>query len=319
MDWFGIKRKAQEVTERLGNFATGGYLDKKKSERIVRGAKSREEDAKERVEQARTEMRAALEGLGALKAEILTTTAQDFIKLVDVLAPVKLRGRQAAVLNIQVEQTLHRVQELKVVSAQFSTMLLGGAGGAVGGAAIAAGAYGLAGIIGTASTGTAIGTLSGAVATNATLAWLGGGTLSAGGLGVSGGIALLGGLAVVPAALAVMYLGQNKAKQKLNSARDFSDEVAAFEAQADTISAQADKIREGAELLMDTLSGLSAVLKIQTTKMLAALKVTAGDALALQDALELPLLTDTGLVSEEFLRYIEARRETCTTDEEVAA
>ena len=44
---------------------------------------------------------------------------------------------------------------------------------------------------GTASTGTAISSLSGAVATKAALAWLGGGALSAGGAGIAGGQALL--------------------------------------------------------------------------------------------------------------------------------
>ncbi len=44
---------------------------------------------------------------------------------------------------------------------------------------------------GTASTGTAISTLSGAAATNATLAWLGGGALAAGGGGTAAGSALL--------------------------------------------------------------------------------------------------------------------------------
>jgi hypothetical protein len=44
---------------------------------------------------------------------------------------------------------------------------------------------------GTASTGTAISTLSGAVATKAALAWLGGGALAAGGGGVAAGQALL--------------------------------------------------------------------------------------------------------------------------------
>jgi hypothetical protein len=44
---------------------------------------------------------------------------------------------------------------------------------------------------GTASTGTAISALSGAVATNAALAWLGGGALAAGGGGMAAGHALL--------------------------------------------------------------------------------------------------------------------------------
>lgn len=44
---------------------------------------------------------------------------------------------------------------------------------------------------GTASTGTAISALSGAAATNAALAWLGGGALAAGGGGMAAGQALL--------------------------------------------------------------------------------------------------------------------------------
>ena len=47
-----------------------------------------------------------------------------------------------------------------------------------------------------ASTGTSIASLSGAAATNATLAFFGGGSLAAGGLGMAGGTAVLGGLDV---------------------------------------------------------------------------------------------------------------------------
>ena len=47
---------------------------------------------------------------------------------------------------------------------------------------------------GVASTGTAIGSLSGAAATKATLAWWGGGSLASGGFGVTGGIVALSGL-----------------------------------------------------------------------------------------------------------------------------
>ncbi len=50
-----------------------------------------------------------------------------------------------------------------------------------------------AGILGTASTGTAISTLSGVALSNASLAALGGGAVAAGGLGVAGGAAVVGG------------------------------------------------------------------------------------------------------------------------------
>jgi hypothetical protein len=52
-----------------------------------------------------------------------------------------------------------------------------------------------------ASTGTAISSLSGAAAQNAVLAWFGGGSLAAGGGGVAAGSAVLGVVAVVPGLL----------------------------------------------------------------------------------------------------------------------
>ena len=74
---------------------------------------------------------------------------------------------------------------------------LGGYGAALGGGLAAGalgaiGAYGLVGTLGAASTGTAIGTLSGAAATNAALAWFGGGSLAVGGAGIAGGTAVTG-------------------------------------------------------------------------------------------------------------------------------
>jgi hypothetical protein len=69
-----------------------------------------------------------------------------------------------------------------------------GAGGLAGLAA-----YGAVGAFGAASTGTAIAGLGGVAATtNATLAWLGGGSLAAGGFGMAGGMAVLGGIVAGP-------------------------------------------------------------------------------------------------------------------------
>ncbi len=69
------------------------------------------------------------------------------------------------------------------------------AAGVAGGTAVAAAAptvaMWIATTFGTASTGTAISALSGAAAKSAALAWLGGGTLAAGGAGMAGGQALL--------------------------------------------------------------------------------------------------------------------------------
>lgn len=80
-------------------------------------------------------------------------------------------------------------------------------------------AFILTGTFGTASTGTAIATLSGAAATNATLAALGGGALYAGGGGMAAGSTLLGGIAIAPLIGLEIYktYKRNKASDQIES------------------------------------------------------------------------------------------------------
>ena len=70
--------------------------------------------------------------------------------------------------------------------------------GSIAGGSLAAGSWALVSLLGSASTGTAISGLTGVAATNATLAWFGGGSLAAGGAGMAGGTAVLGGLVALP-------------------------------------------------------------------------------------------------------------------------
>lgn len=67
------------------------------------------------------------------------------------------------------------------------------------GVGTALGTWALVSTYGAASTGTAISALSGAAATNATLAWLGGGSLAIGGGGMAAGTAVIGGIVALPA------------------------------------------------------------------------------------------------------------------------
>ncbi len=60
-------------------------------------------------------------------------------------------------------------------------------------------AYTGVGMLASTACGVAIAELSGVAATNATLAWLGGGALSVGGFGMVGGMVVLGGLVAGPA------------------------------------------------------------------------------------------------------------------------
>ena len=104
-----------------------------------------------------------------------------------------------------------------------------GAAGFGAGVAVAAlgptAAMGIATTFGVASTGTAISALSGAAATNAALAWLGGGALAAGGGGMAAGNAFLAlagpvGWAIAGVALVVSGLLLWKGKNDQNRLED---------------------------------------------------------------------------------------------------
>ena len=97
------------------------------------------------------------------------------------------------------------------------------------------GAYGSVGMLASASTGTAIASLSGVAATNATLAWLGGGALSAGGLGMAGGTAVLGGLVASPAIAITGFVMASKAEEALTKARTYESKVDQAIAQIDSM------------------------------------------------------------------------------------
>ncbi|WP_052443944.1 hypothetical protein [Pectobacterium brasiliense] len=112
--------------------------------------------------------------------------------------------------------TMHALQSIERFNQQYSGVLSAGFGGIVGGS-MALGAWALVSAIGTASTGTAISTLSGVAATNATLAWFGGGALAAGGAGMSGGMLVLGGIVAAP----IIYFA---AKSAWTKARAFQDQ-----------------------------------------------------------------------------------------------
>ena len=124
-----------------------------------------------------------------------------------------------------VEVTVPELPMMKSEVKQARGWISGAVAGVSAGAA--APSVALAGVsaFASASTGTAIGGLGGAAATNATLAWLGGGALAAGGGGMAAGAVVLNLIAVAPAALisgiTVAVIGS---KQK-TSAKKYAAEV----------------------------------------------------------------------------------------------
>jgi hypothetical protein len=87
------------------------------------------------------------------------------------------------------------------------------------------GALGIATSIGTASTGTAIASLSGAAAENAILAWFGGGSIAAGGGGAALGSAVLSGIVAGPAVFFAGITLSEAGEKALTQAKEFESKV----------------------------------------------------------------------------------------------
>jgi hypothetical protein len=98
------------------------------------------------------------------------------------------------------------------------------------------------GLVGSASTGTAISSLSGAAAINATMAWLGGGSLASGGGGMAVGRFVLGGVTIAPAVLLGALAFGSKAKKELKDAEDRASEVSVETAKVDTLRLFLDSV-----------------------------------------------------------------------------
>lgn len=206
-------------------------VDTHKAKGINASANDLIDSAKRSLETARKNSSDAIQNLGKKKAEVLSQSVTYFVKEFEKIKYVDFQKSVGLNELSKFKVDKQSFKQLKEMGG-FATSILGGvAGGTFGGALTAFGAYGAAGSLAAASTGTAITTLSGAAATNATLAFFGGGSLATGGLGIAGGTAVLGGLVAGPA-LAIMgfIVGAKASKAK--------DEALANYAQAQKISSE---------------------------------------------------------------------------------
>lgn len=144
-----------------------------------------------RLEKRNKECVRDMDKLGRKELEIL----KSFQEFSTVFEKIKNRPEFAKIQKQGICLPQYDDEELKKASVGANT-LLGGLGGAAAGTAGGFAASGAATAVvmalGTASTGVPIASLSGAAATNATLAALGGGSLAAGGGGMALGTTVLG-------------------------------------------------------------------------------------------------------------------------------
>ena len=116
--------------------------------------------------------------------------------------------------------------------------------------------YGAAQTLAVASTGAAISSLSGAAATNATLAFFDGASLATGGLGMVGGMMVLGGLVAGPALLVLGVITGAKAQEKVEKAMENKAQADEIVEALSTASSQWCSIRRRTSMFYNLLDHL---------------------------------------------------------------
>lgn len=203
------------------------------------------------LNEAKDETNAKFEELGKLKLDIFTNQIQH---IVTVLKQAKQAGSTLKDFESQFSiEELNQMEKMATKSLELESGLLSGA---AGGALAGLGAYGSVGLLATASTGTAISTLSGVAATNATLAWLGGGSLAAGGFGMAGGMIALGGIVAGPALAIGGFILAGKAEEALTKAYSYSAEVDEAIEKLELVEVGLEALRTNADEVIDTLQQL---------------------------------------------------------------
>ena len=133
--------------------------------------------------------------------------------------------------------------------------------GVLGAVAAAAGTHAgvvvVAANIGVASTGTAIPLLAGAAAENATMAWLGGGALAAGGGGMVLGLIALNFATIGPALLLGGFVTKSQGTKAVTKAEAYRAKVAVAIAELDEADARLDAVDERISELSSLLSRLT--------------------------------------------------------------
>ncbi|MBE6097963.1 MAG: hypothetical protein E7198_09235 [Schwartzia succinivorans] len=277
---------------------------------IVRMAEEKRDKAREKTEKA-------INDLGKKKVNILSKSIKTFVNNFSEIKNVNFHDSVGIDELKDFTPESGALGELK--RASFSAAEIGGsmAAGLAGGGVAALGAYGAVGLLATASTGTAITALSGAAATNATLAWLGGGSLAAGGFGVAGGTAILGGVVLGPALLIGSFFANAKAEEALNKAKSYREQARQFEAECKNVCSLCSAVKKRAGQIKDVLIKLDRMLVAgnknlkeiiensgtdwnvyskQEKKIVAGVAMTAKTLKVIMDT---PLLCEDGSLTQE--------------------
>lgn len=151
------------------------------AKQIVAEAQNIYDEAREMLEEQRTCTAECLKRLGALKVDIWSKEMNDFIRTFRAFKNVRMESDVAGDERLKLKcQGTENLKNMEVAALKATEIARAGVASLGTGVLAGIASYGGAMMFASASTGTAIASLSGVAATNATLAWFGGGALTAG-------------------------------------------------------------------------------------------------------------------------------------------
>ena len=309
----------------IGLAATSGALgiggavkagvDANAAKQVNKNANELVSGSTERLNAQRLACGNALTHLGEQKLSVLNGTVSEFLDVFTQIKNVDFKETEGLDEPNRLCIDEQEFVELRSMASFAGTVTGGVIAGTASGALAAFGAYGAAQALAVASTGTAISALSGAAATNATLAFFGGGSIAAGGLGMAGGTVVLGSLVAGPALMVMGLVAGKAAKKELEKAYTNKAEAEQIAAQLDTASLQCDTIRRRTYVFYNLLARLDSMFLPLIYKMSDVVKAQGCDysrydedakkliascasvAVTVKSVLDTPLLTDDGLLT----------------------
>ncbi len=242
------------------------------ADEFIKKAEVLKEEATKKAESTQSDCKLAFARFGEKKLRVLSHSVSNFLDHFH-----QLKHSRIIIEGINMQDIQGQVSDARKITNQYREVDFFDVSGAVAGSAIggmlaAYGAYAGVGMLASTAGGVAIAELSGVAATNATLAWLGGGVLSVGGFGMVGGMAVLGGLVAGPALAILGAFSASKMEKKREDAKAYLSQVKAAVKKADVMIDNLRSVEKMAKLFTRQITKLDALFFSLSQEAIATMK-----------------------------------------------